>query len=167
MDKKEQDKIAVGNKSKCHTHCHHVCHLHNHAHYHAQTENLRGKKLLWVTLLNFSISMVQVVGGILSNSLLLISDAIHNLGDTSAIFIAFIAGSHASKKLNAQKIFGYKRSEILLALFNVMVLIAICIFLFVDAYKRFNNKADVPIPVFREIDENILTNKRRMRNDNT
>ncbi len=125
MSKKEKDKAVLG----CQTHHHH--HHHNHA------ENLRGKKLLWVTLLNFSISLVQVAGGIISNSLSLISDAIHNLGDTSAIFIAFLAGKHAAKKPDAQKTFGYKRAEILAALFNGVVLIAICIFLFMEAYKRF------------------------------
>ena len=57
MSKKEKDKAVLG----CQTHHHH--HHHNHA------ENLRGKKLLWVTLLNFSISLVQVAGGIISNSL--------------------------------------------------------------------------------------------------
>jgi cobalt-zinc-cadmium efflux system protein len=110
-------------------------HRHNHTH----AENVRGKKLLWVTLLNFSISLVQVAGGIISNSLSLISDAIHNLGDTSAIFIAFLAGKHADKKPDARKTFGYKRTEILAALFNAVVLIAICIFLFVEAYERFRN----------------------------
>jgi len=120
----KKNKVASG----CQTH---------HHHHHTHTENLRGKKLLWVTLLNFSISLVQVAGGIISNSLSLISDAIHNLGDTSAIFIAFLAGKHAAKKPDAQKTFGYKRAEILAALFNGVVLIAICIFLFVEAYKRF------------------------------
>ena len=110
-------------------------HRHNHTH----AENVRGKKLLWVTLLNFSISLVQVAGGIISNSLSLISDAIHNLGDTSAIFIAFLAGKHADKRPDARKTFGYKRTEILAALFNAVVLIAICIFLFVEAYERFRN----------------------------
>lgn len=124
MNKKEEDKTAIGNKK-------------HHHHHHSHTGNMRGKKLLWVTLLNFSISLVQVVGGIISNSLSLISDAIHNLGDTSAIFIAFLAGKHAGKKPDAQKTFGYKRIEILAALFNAVVLIAICIFLFVEAYKRF------------------------------
>ncbi|HQO48666.1 MAG TPA: cation diffusion facilitator family transporter [Paludibacteraceae bacterium] len=100
---------------------------------------MRGKKLLWVTLLNFSISLVQVAGGIISNSLSLISDAIHNLGDTSAIFIAFLAGKHADKRPDARKTFGYKRTEILAALFNAVVLIAICFFLFVEAYERFRN----------------------------
>lgn len=112
------------------------CHKHHH---HSHTENVRRKKLLWVTLLNFSISLVQVAGGILSNSLSLISDAIHNLGDTSAIFIAFLAGKHADKKPDTQKTFGYKRTEILAALFNAVVLIAVCIFLFVEAYERFKN----------------------------
>lgn len=110
-------------------------HRHNHTH----AENVRGKKLLWVTLLNFSISLVQVAGGIISNSLSLISDAIHNLGDTSAIFIAFLAGKHADKRPDARKTFGYKRTEILAALFNAVVLIAICFFLFVEAYERFRN----------------------------
>ncbi|HOD69000.1 MAG TPA: cation diffusion facilitator family transporter [Bacteroidaceae bacterium] len=110
-------------------------HRHNHTH----AENVRGKKLLWVTLLNFSISLVQVAGGIISNSLSLISDAIHNLGDTSAIFIAFLAGKHADKRPDARKTFGYKRTEILAALFNAVVLIAICFFLFVKAYERFRN----------------------------
>jgi len=126
MNKKEDDETTFGNKK--HYHCHH-----------AHTKNVRGKKLLWVTLLNFSISLVQIIGGIISNSLSLISDAVHNLGDTSAIFIAFLAGKHAGKKPDAQKTFGYKRIEILAALFNAVVLIVICIFLFVEAYERFVN----------------------------
>jgi cobalt-zinc-cadmium efflux system protein len=108
-------------------------HRHNHTH----AENVRGKKLLWVTLLNFSISLVQVAGGIISNSLSLISDAIHNLGDTSAIFIAFLAGKHADKRPDARKTFGYKRTEILAALFNAVVLIAICFFSFCGSLRAF------------------------------
>ena len=125
MNNKEENKTVFVNKQ------------YHHHHHHTHTQNVRRKKLLWVTLLNFSISLVQVAGGIISNSLSLISDAIHNLGDTSAIFIAFLAGKHAAKKPDAQKTFGYKRAEILAALFNGVVLIAICIFLFVEAYKRF------------------------------
>lgn len=109
----------------------------DHHHHHHHSHNMRGKKLLWVTLLNFSISVFQVIGGILSNSLSLISDAIHNFGDTLAIFIAFLAGKHANKKPDEKKTFGYKRTEILAALFNGVVLIAICPFLFAEAYKRF------------------------------
>lgn len=130
MSNKKEGKTASNHKKHNH---------HTHHHHHSHAKNVRGKKLLWVTLLNFSISIVQVVGGIISNSLSLISDATHNLGDTSAIFIAFLAGKHAGKKPNARKTFGYKRVEILAALFNAVMLIAICIFLFVEAYERFIN----------------------------
>jgi cobalt-zinc-cadmium efflux system protein len=109
-----------------------VSHGHHHTH-----KLLCEKSLLWVTLLNLSITIVQVIGGIISNSLSLLSDALHNLGDSSALFIAFVAGKISRKKPDTRKTFGYKRIEILAALFYAIVLIAICIFLFYEAYERF------------------------------
>ncbi len=114
-------------------------HSDNHSHHHHHGADLRGRKLLWVAVLNLSITLVQIIGGILSNSLSLMSDAIHNLGDSSAIFIAFLAGKRSRKKPDKQHTFGYKRIEILAALFNAVVLVAICIFLFFEAYQRFVN----------------------------
>jgi len=108
-----------------------------HTHPHHSVEGMNGSKLLWVTLLNLSITIIEVIGGIVSNSLSLLSDAIHNLGDSSAIFIAFLAGRRSKKSADESHTFGYKRIEILAALFNAMVLIAICLFLFVEAYRRF------------------------------
>ena len=90
-------------------------------------------------MLNFSITVVQFIGGLVSNSLSLLSDALHNLGDSSALLIAFVAGKISGEKPNQYKTFGYKRVEILAALFNAVVLIAICIFLFYKAYQRFAN----------------------------
>lgn len=107
--------------------------------YPGNTDEIRGKKLLWVTVLNLSITIVQIVGGLLSNSLSLLSDALHNLGDSSALFIAFIAGKISRKAPDSRRTFGYKRVEILAALFNAVVLISICIFLFYEAYERFMN----------------------------
>lgn len=115
-----------------HSHQHH-----SHGYQHPHDNDLHAKNLLWVTLLNLSITIVQVVGGIISNSLSLLSDALHNLGDSSAIFIAFVAEKMGRRKPDTQKTFGYKRVEILAALFNAIVLIAICIFLFYEAYQRF------------------------------
>ena len=129
-----------------HTHPHHEhdhdcdhAHGHGHAHHHHHGADMKGHKLLWATALNFSITLVQIVGGLVSNSLSLLSDAVHNLGDSSAIFIAFLAGRHAEKCPDLRKTFGYKRSEILAALFNAVALIVICVFLFVEAYERFRN----------------------------
>ncbi len=123
------------NKSNNHHHLHHG----HHHHHHHDMSGVSNRKLLWVTLLNFSITLVQIVGGLISNSLSLLSDALHNLGDSSAIFIAFLAGKQSQKPPDKQHTFGYKRVEILAALFNAVVLIAICIYLFFEAYKRFVN----------------------------
>ena len=114
-------------------------HHHDHGHHHHHHHDIRGKKLLWVTSLNLSITIVQIVGGIISNSLSLLSDALHNLGDSSAIFIEFLAGKRSRKLSDEQKTFGYKRVEILAALFNGVVLIGICLYLFFEAYERFVN----------------------------
>lgn len=119
-----------------HEHSHPENH-HNHSHH--QANDLRGKKLLWVSVFNMSITIVQIIGGLISNSLSLLSDALHNLGDSSAIFIAFLAGKRSQKTPDEQHTFGYQRIEILAALFNAVVLISICIFLFYEAYQRFVN----------------------------
>nr|WP_321357680.1 cation diffusion facilitator family transporter [uncultured Draconibacterium sp.] len=115
-------------------------HIHDHdKHHHHHSHDVKGRKLLWVTVLNLSITIVQVIGGIISNSLSLLSDALHNLGDSSAVFIAFLAGKRSRKRPDEQKTFGYKRVEILAALFNGVVLIGICLYLFFEAYERFVN----------------------------
>ncbi len=115
-----------------------MSHAH-HSHQVRSDESYAEKNLLLSTLLNLSVSIAEVAGGLLSNSLALISDALHNLGDTSALFIAYIA-SHVSKKTSTpKKTFGYKRIEILAALFNAIILVAIVAYLFVEAIRRFNH----------------------------
>jgi len=110
-------------------------------------EKSNAKNLLITTVLNFSITVVQIIGGIWSNSLSLLSDAFHNLSDTTALFIAYLAGKISQRKPDVRKTFGYKRVEILAALFNGMVLIAICLFLLYQAYQRFVN----PEPVMSSV----------------
>lgn len=119
-------------KNKVHNHAHGDAHHHNH-------KDLHGKKLLTVTVLNFVITLAEIVGGLLSNSLSLLSDAVHNLGDTLALLFAYIANRLGNKKADKKRTFGYKRVEILTAFFNALVLIVICLFLFIEAYHRFFN----------------------------
>jgi cobalt-zinc-cadmium efflux system protein len=113
-------------------------HSHGHSHGHGHTD-LSRKNLLLVTVLNLVITIAEIVGGILSNSLALLSDAIHNLGDTFAILLAYIANKISGRKANEQKTFGYKRVEILAALFNAITLIVIIIFIFREAIIRFQH----------------------------
>jgi cobalt-zinc-cadmium efflux system protein len=106
---------------------------HDHHHHH---KDISGKNLLITSLLNLAITIVEIAGGLISNSLALLSDALHNLGDTSAVFIAYMAHLISRKGRTSKKTFGYKRIEILAALFNAIVLIVITSYLFVEAFRR-------------------------------
>jgi len=88
-------------------------------------------------VLNFVITVAEFIGGILSNSLALLSDALHNLSDTFAIFISYIAIIVGEKGSTRKNTFGYKRIEILAALLNAIILIVISFYLFYEAYHRF------------------------------
>lgn len=113
-----------------------------HGHHHS-TSGISEKNLLVAVFLNFTISIAEIIGGILSNSLALLSDAIHNLGDGLAVLLAYIAHRVSKRESNQRKTFGYKRIEILAAFVNSIVLVAICIFLIWEAVERFQNPAPI------------------------
>ena len=97
------------------------------------------RKLLFSMLLTASMMVVEFIGGLLTNSLALISDAGHMLTHASALFISFIAIRLASRPTRSDKSFGFYRLEILAALFNSFVLVIITFWIFAEAYKRFLN----------------------------
>lgn len=101
------------------------------------------KKFLWVTLFNLIITLVEFIGGIVSGSLALLSDAVHNLGDVGAILLSFFAHIVGQKSKNNRKTFGYKRAEILAAFTNAIILIVISGFLIVEAIRRFSNPVTI------------------------
>ncbi len=104
----------------------------HHHHY-----DVSGKNLFITILLNIIITISQIVGGIFSGSLALLSDAMHNFSDVLALLIAYIANRLAARPNSESKTFGYKRAEILAALFNASVLIGIAIFLIVESFHKF------------------------------
>ncbi len=107
----------------------------NHSHHHhKETSTLR---LVITIILNFVITIAEIIGGIISGSLSLISDALHNFSDGIAVIISYIAIRYNKKPKDYQFTFGYKRAEILAAVFNSAVLIGISIYLFFEAYERF------------------------------
>lgn len=111
-------------------------------HHHEKT-TVSGGRLLAATVLNLVISIAEIVGGILSNSLSLISDALHNLTDGLAIFIAWIANKISKRPSNLKRTFGYKRIEILAAMLNAAVLVAVSFWLFYEAIGRIMNPEPV------------------------
>jgi cobalt-zinc-cadmium efflux system protein len=118
------------------------------AHTHSHTQKLSGRRLLVTMLLNFFITVAEIVGGLLSGSLSLISDALHNFSDGIAIIITYIA-NRLSKKPNSFKYtFGLKRAEILAAILNASTLVIISFFLIKEAIERLSAP--------QQIDGNIM-----------
>ncbi|NEW79085.1 MAG: cation transporter [Gelidibacter sp.] len=107
----------------------------NHSHDHP---TLTGKNLLFSIILNIVITVAQIIGGIVSGSLALISDAVHNFSDVVSLIISYAANLLTRKKLQTiEYTFGYKRAEIIAAFFNAASLIVIGVFLGIEAIKRF------------------------------
>lgn len=119
----------------------HPRHSH-HEHDHSDKEGT-GRNLLFSVLLNLLVTIAEALGGLISNSLALISDALHNLGDTFAILIAYLANLITKKDHSDKKTFGYKRIEILAALFNAIILVVIIFYLFNEAWHRLRNPEPV------------------------
>ena len=86
--------------------------------------------------LNLVITLLQVVGGILANSLGLLSDAAHNLSDVVALGLSLWAVRLGRRSATPRRTFAYKRAEILVAMFNSAVLVAISIYITVEAVRR-------------------------------
>ena len=114
---------------------------HNHSHDHGV---LSGKRLLFSIILNILITISQVVGGLISGSLALISDAVHNLSDVLSLIISYGANLLSNKKKQTQyQTFGYKRAEIIAAFINSASLIVIAIFLAIEAVKRLSEPQEI------------------------
>ncbi len=96
----------------------------------------RGRRLLLVIALNVGIPVAQCVGGIYAKSTAIISDAIHNMGDVLTLVIAYLALCAARKAPTCTHTFGYKRSEIIAAFFNALVVIGASLVIVKEAVER-------------------------------
>jgi cobalt-zinc-cadmium efflux system protein len=108
---------------------------HNHEH--------TGRNLAITVILNGIITIGQFAGGIISGSLALISDALHNLSDVISVVLAYLAYRIGLRPQTLTSTFGYKRAEILAAFINAITLIAISVYLLIEAGKRFLNPKEV------------------------
>jgi len=105
----------------------------DHHHHH----NISGKNLFITIILNIIITIAQIIGGIFSGSLALLSDAMHNFSDVLSLIIAWGANVLAARPNSSTKTFGYKRAEIIAALFNASLLMGIAFFLIIEAFHKF------------------------------
>jgi cobalt-zinc-cadmium efflux system protein len=117
---------------------------HSHDHHHHNIDETTSTARLFITMmLNFLITVVEVIGGLISGSLSLLSDALHNFSDGIAIIISYIAIRLGRSPQTTKFTFGLKRAEIIAAVLNAVTLIIICFYLFKESYDRFVNPQTV------------------------
>ncbi|MCA0172615.1 cation diffusion facilitator family transporter [Bacillus sp. RAR_GA_16] len=116
-------------------------HSHDHAHDHHHSAN---KKALFISFLLITLFMLlEVVGGFITNSLALLSDAGHMLSDAVALGMSLLAFKLGEKASDQEKTFGYKRFEILAAFLNGIALIAISFYILWESIQRFIDPPEV------------------------
>lgn len=103
----------------------------------------RENKLLLILAFNTTLMVLEIVGGILSNSLALLSDAGHMLTDSLAVFLSYLAIRWGRRPANHRRTFGYHRVEILVALANGVALLAVAVSIFYEAVLRFFHPQEV------------------------
>jgi cobalt-zinc-cadmium efflux system protein len=106
------------------------------SHHHVDPE-AGDARVFWAIVVNLGLTIAQVVGGLLSGSLALIADAVHNLSDALSLIIAFFARKIARRPASETMTFGYGRAEIVAALINYTTLIVIGLYLAYEAVLRF------------------------------
>src|SRR4051794_23128782 len=114
---------------------------HDHHHHAHRVDDSR--RMVIVLAINVVMVVVGLIGGIVFDSLALLADAGHVLSDVGAIGLALFAGWMATRPANPQRTFGFRRGEILAALFNGFTLVAIAIVVFVAAIGRLSDPPDV------------------------
>lgn len=112
---------------------------HEHHHHH----DVKGRNLVLTILLNAGISIAELIGGIISGSIALISDAIHNFSDVLSLVVSYIAQQLAKRDASEKSTFGLRRSEIFAAFINSTTLIVLAFYIFYEAILRFFNPVEI------------------------
>lgn len=106
--------------------------MHDHGHAHGGDRRLVG-----AVLVNVLLTVAQVVGGLLSGSLSLVADALHNLNDAASLGIALVARRVARRPADDRRTFGYRRAEVIGALINLTTLVIVGLYLIYEAVSRY------------------------------
>jgi len=105
---------------------------HNHQH----AEDMGDRRLIVAITINMLLTLAQIIGGIVSGSLSLIADALHNFSDAASLLIAWVARKIGRQPADHYKTFGYKRAEVIATLINLVSLVIIGIYLIYEAIWR-------------------------------
>jgi cobalt-zinc-cadmium efflux system protein len=110
--------------------------MQGHDTHHHDVSQLSDRRIIWSVLLNVGLTVAEVVGGILSGSVALIADALHNFNDAMALVVTLVARRVSRRRADNQYTFGYRRAELIGATINLTALIVVGLFLISEAIKR-------------------------------
>ena len=110
---------------------------------HSHTHGANKKTLMISFIIITGYMIIEAIGGILTNSLALLADAGHMLSDSISLGVGLLAFILGEKAADYSKTYGYKRFEILAAVFNGVTLVLIAIYIFYEAYQRFTDPPEV------------------------
>ncbi|MFD1848944.1 cation diffusion facilitator family transporter [Oceanobacillus bengalensis] len=114
---------------------------HDHGHDHTHGANKKALLISFIIITGYMI--IEAAGGFITNSLALLSDAGHMLSDSISLGVGLLAFTLGEKVANYSKTYGYKRFEILAAVFNGVTLLLISIYIFYEAFQRFTEPPEV------------------------
>lgn len=117
--------------------------MHNHNHSHRENNQ---QNILLAFFLNAGFAVIEFIGGYLTNSVAIYSDALHDLGDSIALLFAYIAEKISVKKADKKFTFGYRRFSVLAALINGLILLIGSAFIIREAVARFQNPEPIHVP---------------------
>lgn len=123
--------------SHANSHAHGQVHGHEGHHHHRDAAAMNDGRLALAVAANLLLTGAQIAGGLVSGSLALVADAIHNLSDAASLAIALFARRVARRGADASMTYGYRRAEIIAALINLTTLIVIGVYLVYEAILRF------------------------------
>ncbi len=107
-----------------------------HDHHHHDLDTMGDRRLLTAIAINMLLTLAQVIGGVISGSLALIADALHNFSDAASLLIAWVARRIGRQLPDHFKTFGYKRAEVIAALINLVTLVLVGLYLIYEGLWR-------------------------------
>lgn len=133
QDRPDQDRLDHDHGGQSRSH---------HGHHHPQIKE-GDRRMQAAVAVNLLLTAVQIIAGVISGSLALVADAIHNLSDALSLIIAFFARKIGRRPADAKMTFGYGRAEVVAALINYTTLIIVALYLAAQGVERLFNPAQV------------------------
>lgn len=115
---------------------------HKHSHHHSHSHHHGTKNISLAFFLNLGFCIIELIGGLLTNSVAILSDALHDFGDSVALGLAWVFQKKSEQKPDDKYTYGYRRFSLLSAIINSIILVAGSAFVLFESIKRIIEPAE-------------------------